>query len=274
MSTISAGNTTTTAITVTGDTTGNLVFTTGGANTAALTLSNTQAATFANNVTISGSLTGNTAFSNAAVFSGATSGTIAVIANSTAGTNTLTLPAATGTLGMILLSSQTASSSATIDFTAINNTLFNSYLLQIDNVIPATNGVYLLLRYSVGGVFQTTDYQANTFRWTTAGSGISGNQFGTGATAIAIVSTSDTQANAATAPTGQGGGSFTVNIYNCAQTATAKRMTWIGGYYGSQYLAITGSGAYIPATNAVDGFRLFYNSGNISTGTFTLYGII
>ena len=47
MSTIASGNTTSTAVIITGDTTGNLVFTTGGANTVALTLSNAQAATFA-----------------------------------------------------------------------------------------------------------------------------------------------------------------------------------------------------------------------------------
>ena len=57
MSTISSGNTTTTALIYTADTTGNLVFTTGGANTVALTLSNIQAATFANNVTVAGSIT-------------------------------------------------------------------------------------------------------------------------------------------------------------------------------------------------------------------------
>ena len=51
MSTISAGNTTTTSLIVTGDTTGNLVFTTGGANTTALTLNNAQVATFSGNVT-------------------------------------------------------------------------------------------------------------------------------------------------------------------------------------------------------------------------------
>ena len=52
MSTISAGNTTTTSIVVTGDTTGNLIFTTSGANTTALTLDTTQTATFAGNVAI------------------------------------------------------------------------------------------------------------------------------------------------------------------------------------------------------------------------------
>lgn len=62
MSVIQAGNTTTTSLIYTGDTTGNLVFTTGGANTVALTLANTQAATFAGNVSVVGALTsaGNT----------------------------------------------------------------------------------------------------------------------------------------------------------------------------------------------------------------------
>lgn len=47
MSVIQAGNTTTTALIYTADTTGNLVFTSGGANTVALTIDNTQTATFA-----------------------------------------------------------------------------------------------------------------------------------------------------------------------------------------------------------------------------------
>ena len=52
MSVISAGNTVTTALTQTADTSGNLVFTTGGANTVALTLSNAQAVTFTGSVNI------------------------------------------------------------------------------------------------------------------------------------------------------------------------------------------------------------------------------
>lgn len=48
MSYISAGNTTTTTLIQYGDTTGNLVFATGGANATALTLDNTQNATFTN----------------------------------------------------------------------------------------------------------------------------------------------------------------------------------------------------------------------------------
>lgn len=62
MSVISAGNTTTTTLTQTGDTTGNLVFTTGGSNTVALTIDNAQVATFTNspkvgNATVLSSIT-------------------------------------------------------------------------------------------------------------------------------------------------------------------------------------------------------------------------
>jgi hypothetical protein len=82
MSIIQAGNTTTTALIYTADTTGNLVFTTGGSNTVALTLSNTQAATFANTIAISG----------------ATSGAVTLSVPAVAGSNTVTIAAQTGTL--------------------------------------------------------------------------------------------------------------------------------------------------------------------------------
>lgn len=50
MSYIAAGNTVTTALTVNGDTTGNLIFTTSGGNLAALTLDNNQISTFASSI--------------------------------------------------------------------------------------------------------------------------------------------------------------------------------------------------------------------------------
>jgi hypothetical protein len=54
MSYISAGNSTTTTIKIGGDTTGNLVFATGGANTTALTLTNAQVANFVNTPQVNG----------------------------------------------------------------------------------------------------------------------------------------------------------------------------------------------------------------------------
>jgi hypothetical protein len=87
MSVIQAGNTTTTSLIYTGDTTGNLVFTTGGANTVALTLSNTQAATFANNVTVTGTLT---TASQGISYSSMPAGSVLQVVSATYGTLTST----------------------------------------------------------------------------------------------------------------------------------------------------------------------------------------
>lgn len=69
MSIISAGNTVTTSLRQTADTSGNLVFTTGSANTVALTLDNNQNATFAGTVSLS-NLTSSSNVINAASATG------------------------------------------------------------------------------------------------------------------------------------------------------------------------------------------------------------
>lgn len=65
MSYISAGTTITTSLVQGGDTTGNLVFATGSSNTTALTITSTQNAVFAANVTLGGNLL----YANGAPFS-------------------------------------------------------------------------------------------------------------------------------------------------------------------------------------------------------------
>lgn len=71
MSYISAGTTLTTSLVQGGDTTGNLVIATGNANTVALTISSTQNAVFAANVTATGNLIigSNLVYANGAPFS-------------------------------------------------------------------------------------------------------------------------------------------------------------------------------------------------------------
>ena len=71
MSYISAGTTTTTSLVQGGDTTGNLVIATGNANTTALTISSTQNAVFAANLTAGGNVIVGTGlmYANGAPFS-------------------------------------------------------------------------------------------------------------------------------------------------------------------------------------------------------------
>lgn len=123
MSVIQAGNTTTTSLIYTGDTTGNLVFTTGGANTVALTLSNTQSATFANSVAISGS----------------TSGAVTLAVPAVAGSNTVTIPSSTGN---VLLDSTTGVCRAWVYFNGSTGAIRNSF--NVANVTRISTGYYTI----------------------------------------------------------------------------------------------------------------------------------
>ena len=87
MSYIASGNTVTTSIKISGDTTGNLIFTTSGANTTALTLDTAQTATFAGSV----SLSNITSSANVIITSTAANGTI----NMNATTGALIIPTGT-----------------------------------------------------------------------------------------------------------------------------------------------------------------------------------
>jgi len=179
-------------------------------------------------------------------------------------TNATGLPAAQGT-SMVLISSATASSSATIDFTGLPSNTYSSYRLYVDCAVPATTAVNLLLRTSSSATFQTSGYTWQNWRWTTAGSGVAG-QAGT-ATGIALDAAGvDNIAN-----TANNGGSWVIDWYVPSQSTDLHRCNYQGFYLGSAHLGIVGNG--FSGTDTIDGFRFLMDSGNISTGRFFLYGI-
>ena len=104
MSTISAGTTTTTALVQTGDTTGSLVLKTGSTPTTAMTINSSQIVNFANAPTVAG----------AALPSGA----------------------------MTLISTQTASSSASLSWTGLSG--YDKYMLIVEQLVPTTSASFFL----------------------------------------------------------------------------------------------------------------------------------
>lgn len=174
--------------------------------------------------------------------------------------------------GMFLLSSQTASASSTIDFTSISNSTYKGYILQCTEIIAGTDATDLWIRMSVGGTFQTgaSDYfHATTFRNTSG----TGESVSAGATHIKMNNAS------ANDSMGTGAGeslSCTVFFPALGGTTTAKIISWTGAMKSAQPLfgRIHGGGGYIGATSAVDGIRVMMSSGNISSGKFTLYGLV
>jgi hypothetical protein len=174
------------------------------------------------------------------------------------------VPTASQGGSMVLLGSASASSSATIDFTGLPANTYNSYRLYVDCAVPATNAVSLLIRVSSGGVFQTSGYKWQNWRWTTAGQGVTGSASASGIACDA--NGADNISNSA-----NNGGSFVIDFYNPSQSSDIHRCNIQGYYLGSTELGIVGNGW--TGTNTIDGFRFLMTSGNISTGRFYLYGI-
>lgn len=204
-----------------------------------------------------------------------TSASFATTAQATTGTNdgTLMNPVLTknaiaslaGTGALILLSAQTASTSAAIDFTSLITSTYDDYVIIFDGVIPVTGGASLYFRTSSNNG-SSYDAGANNYAW--GQSGTLGS--GAGATEIDLGIGGAPSNNAAVGIAG------TLRIYNLNSTTVYKRAAWdisYGSNTGSgNFVSYAGAGARI-STAAVNAVRFLMQSGNISTGTFKLYGV-
>jgi hypothetical protein len=168
----------------------------------------------------------------------------------------------------VKIGTATASSSATISFTGLSAT-YLYYQLVLVSVIPQTSTANMLMRFSTnnGSSYDSTsghyEYQAvyslASNSTTTIGS--------TSATSFIICNSMGTNAN-----TGANG---FINIYNPSQANDigitfevvypfSSATSWNGG---------SGSGLYLVTTGAVNALQILMSSGNISSGTFELYGV-
>ena len=169
---------------------------------------------------------------------------------------------------MVLLETQTASASATIDFTTGIDSTYSHYKMVLIDVISANDTVGLYFRISQSSTFLSgsTDYQyANDFyRSDGAGTGAGS----TGAAQILL--------NAGSLGTGTDESlNGEITFFNPAGTAERKRLIsdLVALTEAPVFQAMKAIGEFKLNTTAVDGFRFLMSSGNIASGVFKLYGI-
>lgn len=169
-----------------------------------------------------------------------------------------------------LLQTQTASSSANITFTSTYITsTYNKYALVMNNVVPATNGVSMNMTVSTdnGSSYLATGYKAVI------------NVFSEAATANAVSSTSLIPLTIIT-------GNTLANTTGVGLMGTLYMLNWTSG---SSFPEIHGNCSYLeasaantltglwggraPTTSVINNIKIVMSSGNIATGTFSLYGI-
>ena len=154
-----------------------------------------------------------------------------------------------------------------IDSTYINST-YDSYMF-IGNFLPATDEATLYLRTFVGGTINTSAHHGREGQ--RLGGAYSSGGFNSNSTS------SFAQFNTAGAGNADGEGvqvhGTVMNVNNTSFPCTCTVHTNFA-YTDAAPNASIGSGMYLPAQRAtvINGFRFFFGSGNIASGTLKLYG--
>ena len=163
---------------------------------------------------------------------------------------------------MTLISTVTASNSATVDFTGLSS---GSYVIYYTDVIPTTTSTTLNFRYGTGG---TPTYQTSNYVYS-----ISFN-LNTGATITTSNSTSAGSFVLHGVTTGTGEGvSGVLTMLNPSGTSIYHPMTFTANdFNGGNNYYFAGGGCW-KSTTAVTAGRFYFSSGNISSGTFKIYKI-
>lgn len=166
--------------------------------------------------------------------------------------------------GEVLLSSQTASASASIDFTAALSSTYSKYRLECIDVRPASAS-QLLCRVNTGGGYIST----STYK--TAGQGraheSSAVTLENSGTSINLTGGNNLDAGAAI------GNHFTLEIVQPSHSQIT-RIPFTGEYKADgidREYWVTGQGNNT-TTSPLTGIQLLMSSGNITSGTFRLYG--
>ena len=187
-----------------------------------------------------------------------------------------TLPASIPTGALTLLSTQTASSSASISFTSGIDSTYDSYVFKFIDIHPATDNVSFTFNLSSDGGSNYNVTKTSTYFW---GYHLESD----GGAALQYVANNDlAQSTGEQILFGNAGlnnendGSFagTLQIFNPSDTTFVKH--WISEHNGMHHDNITvngRSGGYANTTSAINAIRFQMSSGNIDDGIIKLYGV-
>lgn len=169
--------------------------------------------------------------------------------------------------GLTLISKTSFSGAASAVITTGIDSTYDNYLIIGRRVFPATDGVYLMLRYSINGgsSYLSTGYVAQTYQ-------NKGTSFNSGKTTDGIYIVPNA-AGYFLDNSSDDGANFKFDLYNPASNgATVVRGD--GSYFesgGSDQPTTDFGGTWRGGTNPINALQFIMSSGNIS-GDFYLYG--
>ena len=175
-----------------------------------------------------------------------------------------------------LISTSTASSSATIDITSGIDSTYKEYIVKFINIHPATDSVHFLFQGDTG---TNTNYNQTI----TSACIRAYNYEGSGTPALQYYTSGDlaqgTDFHYMTGNAGVGNDSDqsfngTLHLFNPSDTTFVKHFLIDTHSHGpSNYTMRFLVGGYFNTTSAITRLRFKFSSGNIDSGTIKLYGV-
>jgi len=165
----------------------------------------------------------------------------------------------------VLLNTLTAANSSVLSDTTSLTATYSAYEIDFINIVPATNEVIFELQVHSGGVFRSSG--GYLFNGLIAGSIMNSS-------AASFISLSWNVASVAAAILNAAPGySGRLRVYNPSANAICQ-MEGTCTYVDGGNIANGGSmGGWWGTAAVVDGFQVFMNSGNMTSGTVKIYGI-
>lgn len=173
-----------------------------------------------------------------------------------------------------LISTATASSSTSISFTNLNSD-FSNYRIEIENMLPTTNGAVVIGRVSIdnGSNYITgTSYMSSCVSHNPATNWVSHNGATSGA---GITSSAGGASSYGLASASNKGLSGVIIIHKPSSATNFKKIEANGCYDNSagDFTQFLSASVYEGGTSPVNAFQIILDTGTIASGTFKLYGI-
>ena len=175
-----------------------------------------------------------------------------------------------------LISTSTASSSATIDITSGLDSTYKEYIIKFINIHPATDSVHFLFQGDTGtntnynqtitsACFRAYNYEGSgtpTLQYYTSGDLAQGTDFHYMTGNSGVGNDSDQSFNG------------TLHLFEPSNTTFVKHFLIDTHSHGpSNYTMRFCVGGYFNTTTAITRLRFKFSSGNIDSGTIKLYGV-
>lgn len=175
-------------------------------------------------------------------------------------------------IGLVFLSEQSASTSASINFTTGIDSTYQEYVLEIINAVPSSSKDFLIRTSADGGSSYAST--SGDYDWTVLESKGTATSVTNGSTTATGITLTDSSVSATA---DYGGLNLTVRISNPAGTTAHKMFTWSGSAGTSatagNVAVIQGAGSR-RATAAINAFQILASaSETIASGKFKLYGV-